>query len=330
MSHKLRVACYGINGHQIVGRLARHPRASLVAASAIPPAYLREQLGAEAASRVRIEPDLDALIAAPDVDLVSLCSPRRDEQFDHAVRCLRAGKHVLAEKPAAMTVGELEELQRVMAGSSVQFRQMGACEREALLSAIRRTVDSGRLGKAVQAFALKSYPYHERRPQDRGVDGGLIRQAGIHGVRFIQLATGLKAVRVCGFDTGRGNPGKGELQMGASIAMELEGGAVALLACNYCNPHGIGYWGNDHLRIHATGGMIEAVDAMTRCRMVVGDGKEEPIPDVPSSYPDFFDSYVDYLLDGTPMPYSLEDDLWALRTVIRAQEAVDLARTLTV
>jgi hypothetical protein len=28
------------------------------------------------------------------------------------------------------------------------------------------------------------------------------------------------------------------------------------------------------------------------------------------------------------MPYSLEDDLWALRTVIRAQEAVHLSRIL--
>ena len=328
MSDKLRVACYGINGHQILGQLAGHPRAVLVAASAIPPEHFAEQLGPQAARSVRIEPDLDALIAAPDVDLISLCSPRRDEQPAHAIRCLRAGKHVLAEKPAAMTVRELDELQRVMADSPAQFRQMGACEREALLSAIRRVVDSGRLGQVVQAFALKSYPYHDARPQDRGVDGGLIRQAGIHGVRFIQLATGLRAVRVCGFDTGRGNPGSGELQMGASIAMELQGGAVALLACNYCNPRGIGYWGNDQLRIHATGGMIEAVDGMTRSRMVIGESKEEPIPDVPDSYPNFFDSYVDFLLDGTPMPYSLEDDLWALRTVIRAQEAVDLSRIL--
>ncbi len=330
MSRKLRVACYGANGHQITGKLRDHPRAELVAVSEIPPDRLERQIGAGAAARVRIEKDLDALIAAEEVDLISLCSPRRDEQCGHALRCLRGGKHVLAEKPAAITVEELEELERAIAECDGEFRQMGSCGHEALLSAMRRVVDDGRLGEVVQVFALKSYPYHERRPQDRGVDGGIIRQAGIHGVRFIQLATGLKAARVCGFDTGGGNPKEGELQMAASVALELQGGALAVLACNYCNPKGIGFWGNDQLRVHGTGGMIEAVDSMQRWRMILGESPEEPIPDVPDSYPDFFDTYVGYLLDGAPMPYSLEDDLHALRTVIRAQEAVDKGCTLEV
>jgi len=329
MDRTLKVACYGANGHQIVHQLREHPRARLVAVSEIPQPFLQDALG-PAAATVRVEPDLDALIGAEDVELVSLCSPRRDEQFRHAVRCLEAGKHVLAEKPAAMTVQELEELRAVMARSRAQFRQMGACGREAVLSAVRRLVDEGRLGELVQVYALKSYPYHDRRPQDRGVDGGLIRQAGIHGVRFIQLATGLRATRVCGFQTGRGNPEDGALQMAASLALELEGGALAALVCNYCNPPGIGFWGNDQFRVHGTRGMVEAVDGFQRCVMVVGDAAPQPIPQVPDSYPDFFDSYVDFLLDGTPMPYSLEDDLYALRTVIRAQEAVDAGCILQV
>jgi len=330
MSEKLRVACYGMNGHQIVGRLREHPRASLVAVSEIAPSYLQEHLGAEAAARVRLEPDLQSLIAADDVDLVSLCSPRRDEQAAHAIQCLRAGKHVLAEKPAALTMAELDELQRAASQSKAEFRQMGACEREAVLSAVRRLVDEGCLGTVVQVSVLKSYPYFHARPQDPGVDGGLIRQAGIHGVRFIQLATGLKAVRVCGFETSCGNPGAGGLRMAASIALELQGGALGLLACNYCNPPSIGFWGNDQLRVHGTRGMVEAVDAFQRCTMVLQGSPPQPIPDVPRSYPDFFDSYVELLLDGTPMPYSAEDDLYALRTVIRAQQAVEEGRPLQV
>jgi predicted dehydrogenase len=317
VTEKLRVACYGTNGHQILQQLADHPRAQLVAVSEIDAAQVAVPEG------VRFEDDLDALIAADDVDLISLCSPRRDEQFGQAVRCLRAGKHVLAEKPATMTVEQLHELIRVTDECEAEFRQMGACYQEAVLSAIRKVVDEGRLGEVVHVFAHKSYPYKEWRPQDRGVDGGLIRQAGIHGVRFIQLATGLKAVRACGLDTGLGNPKDGELQMAASVALELEGGAVATLMCNYLNPPGFGSWGNAHLRVHGTKGMIEAVDDMRRRRMIIGEGAEEAIPDVPQSYPVFFDSYADYLLDGTPMPYSAEDDLYALRTVIRAQEAVD-------
>jgi len=71
-----------------------------VAVSEIPQPFLQGALG-PAATTVRVEPDLDALIGAEDVELVSLCSPRRDEQFRHAVRCLEAGKHVLAERSCA-------------------------------------------------------------------------------------------------------------------------------------------------------------------------------------------------------------------------------------
>jgi myo-inositol 2-dehydrogenase/D-chiro-inositol 1-dehydrogenase len=230
---------------------------------------------------------------------------------------------VLAEKPATLTVADLEELQRVMRRCSAQFRQMGSTGREAILAAIRKVVDSGKLGQVVQAVAQKSYPYQDWRPQDRGKDGGIIRQAGIHGVRYIQWATGLKAVRACGFDTGRGNPKTGRLQMAASVAFELESGALGVLICNYCNPKGTGCWGNEMLHIHGTGGLIEVSEGFQRARMVIGSNIAEPIPEIPSSYPDFFDSYVEYLLDGTPMPYSLEDDLYALRTVNIAQEAVD-------
>ena len=327
MGKKLGVACYGVNGHQVVASLTNHPRARLVAVSEIP---LEDQVGAEAAAGVRQEKDLEALIAADDVELISLCSPRRDEQCEQALQCLRAGKHVLAEKPAALT---MEDLDRLLAGAAeckAQFRQMGGCHREATLAGIRKLVDDGRLGQVVQVYALKSYPYHDRRPQDRGVDGGIIRQAGIHAVRAIQLASGLKAVRVCGFDTGRGNPKDGDLQLGASVSLELEGGAVAVMACNYCNPAGIGYWGNDQVRVHGTGGMAEAVDGFGRCVMVIGDAPPEAIPAIPESYPSFFDSYVDYLLDGTPMPYSEQDDIHALRTVIRAQEAVEKGCVLDV
>jgi len=330
MSDKLKVACYGSNGHQIVGRLGDHPRAELVAVAEVAASNLEQHLGADRAGAVRQEADLSALISAADVDLISLCSPRRDEQFGHTLRCLRAGKHVLAEKPAVLTVEDLERLHEIIRSSDAEFRQMGSSGQEHVLSAMRKLVDQGRLGEIVQVYAMKSYPYHDGRPQDVGVDGGLIRQAGIHGVRFMQWATGLHAVRACGVETKLGNRKGGGLVMAASVALELGSGAVGVLTCNYLNPRGTGTWGNEQFRVHGTEGMVEAVDGFTRSRMVIGESAPEPIPDVAERCPDFLDAYVDYLLDGTPMPYSLEEDLYALRTVIRAQDAVDAGRIVDV
>jgi predicted dehydrogenase len=330
MTSKLQVACYGTNGHQILRKLRAHPRARLTAVSEIPQAKVCDALGEEAAQPVAIEPDLEALLDRGDVDLVSLCSPRRDRQCEDAIRCMEAGRHVLAEKPAALSVEEISLIEDAARQCDVEFRQMGSCGQEATLDAIRRQVDEGAVGEVVQVYAQKSYPYFDGRPQDRGIDGGLIRQAGIHAVRFIQRGAGLRAVRVCATDTRRGNPKEGELQMAACVWLELEGGAVGVLVLNYLNPRGIGYWGNDQFRVHGTGGMIEAVDGFQRCRMVLGESEPQQIPGIPAEYPDFFDTYVDYLLDGTEMPYSSEEDLYALRTVIRAQEAADNARIVEV
>lgn len=41
------------------------------------------------------------------LDLISLCSPSRKNQAKDAIECLRAGKHVYAEKPAAFSEKEL-------------------------------------------------------------------------------------------------------------------------------------------------------------------------------------------------------------------------------
>lgn len=320
---KLRVACYGTNGHQVIAKVINNPKARLVAVSEIPTERIKSVCGENRARNVRIESDLDALVKSDDVDLISLCSPRRDEQCEQALRCLEAGKHVLAEKPAALSVEELQLLRDTAKQCHAEFRQMGECGQEATLSAIADLVDDGRLGDVVQVYAQKSYPYHDGRPQDTGVDGGLIRQAGIHAIRFVQRATGLRAVRVSARDTQRGNPGEGDLQMAASLWMKLQGGATASIVLNYLNPSGIGYWGNDQIRVFGTEGMVEAVNGFNQKRMILGDASPEPIPGVPDVYPAFFDSYVDLLLDDQQMPYSYEDDLFALRTVIRAQKSAD-------
>ena len=68
MAESLRIACYGMNGHQILGRLKDHPRARCTAVAAITDEAVRKSLGDEVADDVRVEKDLDALIGAGDVE----------------------------------------------------------------------------------------------------------------------------------------------------------------------------------------------------------------------------------------------------------------------
>ena len=246
-----------------------------------------------------------------------------------AGRALGAGKHVLAEKPMATTRSDLDVLRRACATSDRHLWTMLPMVYDPGFLGMKKIVQDGVIGEVVQVYALKSYPYHDSRPQEHEVDGGLLMQAGIHAVSLVGHVTGRTFEEVFAQETATGNPKSGELQMGATVACRLEGGALATVLCNYCNPPGIGYHGNDQIRVHGTKGMIELVDGFTRRRLVAGNRAPESFPDVPPvrTYPQ---DMIDAVLDGSPTLLTEADGFHFTEVVIRARESVGEARPLHV
>ena len=105
---KIKTALYGSNGHQIHRLLAGHDKAELVAVCAFNrenlPGILREN------QNIKYYADLDAMLENPEVELVSLCSPVRAGQAADAIKCLRSGRHVYAEKPCALSERDLDKI----------------------------------------------------------------------------------------------------------------------------------------------------------------------------------------------------------------------------
>ena len=331
MRESVRIGCYGLNGHQIHGHIGDLRRAELTAFGGIPrerwEALCREQ--PERFAGAAYFEDYDTFLTRADVDLVSLCSPRRDEQAAHAAAALRAGKHVLAEKPMATTRPQWEDLRAAAETSGRHLWTMTSMIYDPAIQGMKEVVRDGRIGDIVQVYAMKSYPYHDRRPQDRGLDGGLIMQAGIHAVSFIAHVAGLGFGEVFAQDTGTGNPGQGALQMAANLACRMDHGALATIVCNYCNPPGFGSWGNDQLRIHGTRGMVELVDGFSRGTLSLGEEPPTSFPDrtPPASYPQ---DLVDAILDGAPTLLTQEQAFADTLTVLRAQESADTGEPLPV
>jgi predicted dehydrogenase len=336
----IRVGLYGTNGHQLPLGLSVPSGARVVAVADYP----GDRLDAEEVGRVvRSYDTLEALLADPEVDLVSLCSARRIEQADQAIQCLRAGKHVLAEKPCAFTEAKLDQILAAAARSGRQFREMAASTSSLPppIQAIRRLVDDGTLGTIVHVQAHKSYPWHDRRPQETAVDGGLVRQVGIHAVRFIHSATGLRIAAIRGQSTGLGRPehvrlaGSGEIHRGparaAVFALELENGGVGSINLNYLNPSNFGAWGNDQVRVFGTKGMAETVDGFRRSSAYIPgrESTELPFPDDLVS-PVYIAHYARYLLDGTPMPIPFEEEMAMTRAMLALHEAAVTGARVTV
>jgi predicted dehydrogenase len=317
MMKKIAVGLYGSNGHQVLNELENHPGACLAAFSGMPVQKLPKSLQTQAG--IKQYGTLAELLQDPRVELVSLCSPRRDAQAGDAIQCMLAGKDVYAEKPCAVTEEQLDRIIETAKKTGRRFHEMATTAFEQPYLEMRRLVASGVIGTVVQVFAQKSYPYHDGRPQDEGIDGGLLMQAGIHAVRMIEQVAQVRIGSVHAQETRLGSPGAGDLKMASSMMMTLDNGGLAVAIANYLNPKGFGQWGNETLRIFGTKGFMEAVDGGTKTRLVVGD-KDHGAMDTSAPSQCYFNLYIANLLNQGQMPVSLEEELHPTQIVIRAKE----------
>ncbi len=310
---KIKVGLYGTNGHQIHGHLADHPRAELIAVAALDDASLPEDI-----SGVRRYASLDAMLADGDVELVSLCSPLRSEQAGHAIACMRAGKHVYAEKPCAMIEADLDAVISTAHETGMQFHEMAGTAMEQPYRAMREAVAAGAIGRVVQVLAQKSYPWGDWRPADENVDGGLGMQVGVYVARFVEHVAGETLASLELRETTHGNPRGDTCRMAVSFLGTLENGGLLSAVCNYLNPLEQQIWGYEILRIFGTEGVVESNADGQRARLLrIGEAPREL--DVAAPSDDYFDLFVASLQDGVPMPFALEKELSPTRWVIRAR-----------
>ena len=313
---KRKIGIHGSNGHQIQGYLENHAKAELIAVCA----FNKENLpdGLKNNQNIKYYDNLDAMLENAEIELVSLCSPIRAKQVEDTVKCLKSGKHVYAEKPCALSEQDLNRIIKTAEETGKKFHEMAGTAFEQPYLAARRLIESGLLGTVVQVLAQKSYPYYDGRPQDELIDGGLIRQAGIHAARFIEHVAGVRIKDITAIETSLSNPVQnGGLKMAASGMISLENGGVAAFVANYLNPPKFGSWGNDMLRIFGSKGMLEIVDGGVRTRLVLNE-KDMGAIDVNEPSRSYFDMFIDEL-NGGEMPLSLEDELHPTRIVIRAK-----------
>jgi predicted dehydrogenase len=148
--------------------------------------------------------DWRELVAREDIDVIDICTPG-DSHAEIAIAALRAGKHVLCEKPLANSVDEA----RAMAAAAEQARIAGVrslCgfnyRRVPAIALLRRLVEDGRLGEIrhVRAVYLQDwitdpeYPLVWRLRREKAGSGAL----GDLGAHIIDLAHYLTGDRLTG------------------------------------------------------------------------------------------------------------------------------------
>jgi len=143
---------------------------------------------------VKTYTSLEQLLRDQSIEHISLCTPDHNHA-ELAVRSLQSGRHLLLEKPLALSIAEAESIGRALASSGSSFAVDYEFRLNPAIAQIRSLIQEGVIGE-VEAFTL----YHFRRPfkrdkwqrwiQRQECSGGLIVEETSHWLDLLRFLTG--------------------------------------------------------------------------------------------------------------------------------------------
>ena len=204
--------------------------ARLVAVADITP----ELLAPFQARGIRGYRDAGELIADAEVGTVSVCLPHY-LHFPVTLEAIRAGKHVLVEKPLAISVAEAEQMVDAAATAGVA---LGVSHNQVFYAAhveAKRLIDTGEIGRPVFIrLRLGAGPLWGGWRDSPGLaGGGLLADAGVHRLYLaLHLFGPVREIRAV-LDAPRQ---QGETF--AVVVLVFESGALGLIEANQHGPPG--------------------------------------------------------------------------------------------
>jgi phthalate 4,5-cis-dihydrodiol dehydrogenase len=171
-------------------------RVQLVAACD-PREEARAQFAADFAQPVYA--DVDDLAADPNVEAIYVASPHQFHS-PHTEVAARHGKHVLLEKPMALSLAECDQMIAQCQAAQVQL-VVGHCHSfDAPYLRTRDLIRSGAYGpvRMVHALNYTDFLYRPRRPEELQTNsgGGVVFSQAAHQVDVVRLLAGSRVMRV--------------------------------------------------------------------------------------------------------------------------------------
>lgn len=291
--------------------------------------------------------DVDALLADKDIDAVYIATPVACHR-EQAMKAARAKKHILLEKPVAMTTAEGLEVARVCHEEGVLISVGLMMRYHAYHQQMKKIVENGDLGRIVSCRAQLTCWYPEIpgawRQKKETAGGGALMDMGVHCIDLIQYITGSKAVKVAGLVGTK--EFSYEVEDSSTILMELENGAYATVDAYFNIPDAAA---RCRLEVYGTAGSMLAEGTISQAEggrldvLLSGDhsdydaqqNRNEVLPiqiDVVfgNMYAKEIESFGNSILTGMPVEVTAAEAIQVQRVVEAAYESAANSRLLQV
>jgi len=218
----------------------RDPRVALVAA-ADPRPEARTRFAQDFAAKTH--ETIEELCADPAVEIVYVATPHQ-HHARHAILAARNGKHVLVEKPMALTLDDCAAMIAAARSARVHLIVGHSHSFDAPILHTRALIASGGYGavRMIHALNYTDFLYRPRRPEelDTVQGGGAVFNQAAHQVDIVRLIGGglAKSVRAATGAWDATRPTQGAY----SALLTFENGAFASLAYG-----GYGHFDSDEL-----------------------------------------------------------------------------------
>jgi phthalate 4,5-cis-dihydrodiol dehydrogenase len=207
--------------------LVADPRVELVAA-ADPRSEATQRFAADFGARTY--DSVEALCADPAVEVVYVATPHEHHAAHVAIAATR-GKHVLVEKPMAITLAECREMIAATDRAGVRLIVGHSHSFDRPILRTREIISSGAVGavRMINAQYYTDFLYRPRRPEELVTEkgGGVVFSQGAHQIDIVRLLGGglVRSVRALTGAWDSDRPTEGAF----AALLTFEGGAFASL-----------------------------------------------------------------------------------------------------
>jgi predicted dehydrogenase len=284
------------------------------------------ELSAQHGCALQTGTDYAAMLADPSIHAVSICSYHRQHK-EQAIAAARAGKHLIVEKPLALSLADVREIEQAVRASGVGFCICFELRFSAQFRTIKSLLDAGSLGRV--HYGEIDY-YHGIGPWYREYEwitpkdacGSSLIAAGCHAMDALLLCLGDDVEEVFSYGTQSAHPTfkAYEYPTATTTVLKFKSGAVGKCASV------IDCWQPYYFHTHLVGSGGSLLDNRLHSNALHGDDrhrwKELPFKPVDSGdvsdhpYQAQFDAFFAAVAKGQAMP------LTGLKEAVRTHEVI--------
>lgn len=289
----------------------------------------RAEKACRAAAAKKYYTNMDDLLSDDAIDVIDLCVPT----YEHArlsIAALKAGKHVICEKPMARSLESAAEMLKV-AERSGKGLYIGHTRRfDQRWKTLKAGIDSKKIGMPlfIRRCERSWLPFPSNSWYwDFEKSGGVLLDIGIHCVDFVNWFFGSKPSEVfaCGKMIRDEARAKGVHDL-ATVMLKYEDGKTAFIDISWAFPQTSAPFYSS-LDIIGTNGRIEYSDKNANPMVVAGDRIEFPrysslLSTNLEAFSDELREFVECIDRGREPSVTAQDAYAALKIISAAEESV--------